>query len=88
MNPVAWWESLPASVREPCKSATVATGMGLQNGALVLVGAAAADGHLTSPLDLVTYCAGHWWGVAVGVLLPAAYRARQGFIASTTPKGT
>jgi hypothetical protein len=73
----AWWGGLPASIREPLKSAIVATGIALQTAFFVLLGAAVQAGQAGDPLTLLRYFWAHAWGVAIGILLPAAYRARQ-----------
>ena len=78
------WESIPPPIREPIKSAIVASFFALQTAFLVLVGAAAQAGALGSPAELVQYITSHWWGVAIGFVLPAAYRARQGSIAANS----
>ena len=77
-----WWQSLPSQVRSPIKSALVAIGISLQTAFLVLTGAAAQAGQIGDPLTLLHYFSAHWWGVAVGLVLPAAYRARQGRVAA------
>lgn len=79
---IASWSTLPSSVKEPLKSAAVATALSIQTAFLVLVGAAAQAGQVGSPGDLAAYVASHWWGVAIGFILPAAYRARQGATAA------
>lgn len=99
---IAYWAGLPAEIREPIRSAIVAMALALQTALLVLVGAAAQAGSIASPGDLWAYIGSHWWGVAIGFVLPAAYRARQGRVAAintvpiagggtailTPPKGT
>ena len=79
-----WWQNLPASIREPVKSAAVSAFFALQTAFLVLVGAAAQAGQIGSPQELVHYFVTHWWGVAVGLVLPAAYRARQGRVVAAS----
>jgi hypothetical protein len=76
------WQLLPSQVRSPIKSGLVATFFALQTAFLVLVGAAAQAGQIGDPLTLLHYFSAHWWGVAVGLVLPAAYRARQGRVAA------
>jgi hypothetical protein len=87
VNPFAavygFWLSIPPPIREPIKSSAVSGALGLQTGFLTLAGAAIADGHATSPQDLLGYCAGHWWGALLGIIVPAAYRAQQGFKSAT-----
>lgn len=78
----AYWQSLPSAIREPIKSGIVATSFALQTGCFVLLGAAVQAGQADTPADTLAYFAGHWWGVAIGILLPAAYRARQGRVAA------
>lgn len=78
------WQSLPPTVREPCRSAIVASTFALQTAFLVLVGAAAQAGAVGSPAELFHYICTHWWGVALGFVLPAAYRARQGSVAANS----
>lgn len=78
------WQSIPTSIREPIKSAIVAASLALQTAFLVLVGAAAQAGALGSPAELIHYIGSHWWGVAIGFVLPAAYRARQGSVAAAS----
>ena len=78
------WNALPSSIREPVKSAIIASGIALQTAFLVLVGAAAQAGQIDSPATLAHYFCTHWWGVAIGLILPAAYRARQGHIAANS----
>ena len=77
-----WWAGLPASVREPIKSAIISASLALQTAFLVLTGAAAQAGQIGDPGTLLHYYSAHWWGVAVGLVLPAAYRARQGRVAA------
>ena len=87
MNPFAvvysWWEGIPSPIREPIRSAAVTVGLSTQLTFWLLFGAAAQDGHLTSPLDFIGYCWTHAWGAVVGILLPIAYRSRQGFASAT-----
>ena len=78
------WNTVPSAIREPIKSAIVASFFALQTAFLVLVGAAAQAGQVGSPAELLHYCCTHWWGVALGFILPAAYRARQGRVASVS----
>jgi hypothetical protein len=66
---------------EPLKSALFSAALALQTALLTLVGAAAAEGHVSSPADLWAYLVGHWWAALLGIVLPAAYRARQKSIA-------
>lgn len=79
---IAWWLALPTAIRNPIQSGLVATAFSVQTAFLVLVGAAAQAGAVASPGDLLAYVGSHWWGVAIGFVLPAAYRARQGSIAA------
>jgi peptidoglycan/LPS O-acetylase OafA/YrhL len=81
VNPLAWWLSLPAAIREPIRSAAFSAFLAIQTAFLALLGAAIADGHATSPADLSGYIYTHLWGAALGLVLPAAYRARQKSIA-------
>jgi hypothetical protein len=78
----ARWESIPTAIREPIKSGFIASFFALQTAFLVLVGAAAQAGQIGTPVELTHYFCTHWWGVAIGLLLPAAYRARQGKVAA------
>jgi hypothetical protein len=50
----------------------------------VLFGAAAQDGRLTSPLDFFGYCATHWWGTIISLIVPLV-RARTAFTKATPP---
>lgn len=77
-----WWQSLPSQIREPVKSAVIATTLSAQTAFWVLLGAAVQAGSANDPQTLLTYFWNHAWGVAIGVVLPAAYRARQGRIAA------
>jgi hypothetical protein len=81
----AWWEAIPAPVREPIKSACVSAGWTLQTAFWMLFGSASQDGHNTSPADFAGYAWTHGWGIFVGILLPTAYRARQGYSAAIAP---
>lgn len=65
----------------PLKSALVSAGLALQTALLTMIGTASIEGHAGSPGDLWAYVSGHWWAALVGLLLPAAYRARQKSIA-------
>jgi hypothetical protein len=76
------WTSLPPAIREPIRSGFVAISIALQTAFFVLVGAAAQAGQIGTPTELLHYGCTHWWGVAVGLVLPAAYRARQGRVAA------
>lgn len=76
------WQRLPPSVREPIKSAIVAIAISVQTCFFALLGAAVQAGAAGSPQDLLCYIWTHAWGVAIGIILPAAYRARQGRVAA------
>lgn len=76
------WQRLPPETKEPIKSAIVSTGLALQTAAFALLGAAVQAGEASDPGALARYFIAHWWGVAIGLILPAAYRARQGKIAA------
>ncbi len=92
MNPIAaayaWWEGIPAPIREPIRSATVSASFTVQTAFWMLLGAAAQDGHCTSPADFAGYAWTHSWGCLIAVLLPTAYRAKQGFDAATKTVST
>jgi hypothetical protein len=102
VNLIAVWQGLPASVREPIRSGLVSFAFSVQTAGLVLIGAAAQAGDVGSPGDLLHYVHDHWWGVTIALILPTAYRARQGAIRAsntvqlaggasavvTPPKGT
>ena len=64
------------------KRAAVALALATQTAFLIVIGNAAQAGAIGSPQDLWSYFTGHWWGLAVGFLLPAAFRARQGRVAA------
>ena len=88
MNPFAalyaWWNAIPAAIREPIRSAAVSGSWTVQTAFWVLLGAASSDGANDTPQHFLQYIGGHYWGVIVGILLPTAYRARQGFLAATS----
>lgn len=72
------WQQIPPSIREPIKSAVVSISLALQTAFFVLLGAAVQAGQADSPSDFLHYACKHWWGVAIGLVLPAYYRAQQG----------
>ena len=76
------WNDLPPAIREPIKSAVVAIAISVQTCFFALLGAAVQAGAAGSPQDLLCYIWTHAWGVAIGIILPAAYRARQGRVAA------
>lgn len=77
MNLWERWQHVPPQIREPIKSAVVAASIALQTAFFTILGAAVEAGRASSPGDFLAYAQQHWWGVAIGILLPAAYRARQ-----------
>ena len=77
-----WWQSIPLAIREPIKSAAVSTGLTLQTAFWILIGGAIQNGFAGSPGAVAHYFLASWWGVAIGILGSAAYRARQGHIAA------
>jgi hypothetical protein len=82
MNVVALWQGLPAAWQEGIRRASVSAGLSLQTGFLVLVGAAAQANQVGSPGALFHYILGNWWSVAIALILPLAFRARQGVVAA------
>jgi len=92
VNPFAalydFYNGIPAPIREPARSAVVSSAWGLQGAVVTLIGAAAADGQAGSPGSTWHYLLLHWWGAALGIILPAYYRAQQGFKASTQTVST
>ena len=77
MNLWERWNSIPPAIREPIKSGFVAIGISLQTAFFVLLGAAVQAGAAGDPGTLLQYFWAHAWGVAIGILLPVAYRTRQ-----------
>jgi hypothetical protein len=81
VNPFAaaykFWMGIPTPIREPFTSAVVSGAFGLQTVVLTLFGAAIADGAARTPGATLAYFLGHWWGALLGIIVPAAYRARQ-----------
>jgi hypothetical protein len=76
--------TLVASVR----SAAVSYLWGLWSSELSVLGAGYVDGALASPSSTLSYLLSHWWAGFIVATIPAAYRARQGYVSATSVVST
>jgi hypothetical protein len=71
--------ALPAPWRGSISNATSSVLLTGQTAFWVLLGCAAAANAVDTPGDTLHYFSNHWYGIMIGIILPTAYRARQGY---------
>lgn len=75
------WNAIPAQVREPIRSAVVASALVIQTSFWLLLFQAIKAGQIDSPVHTAIFFWNNGWGVAFGIVLPALYRASQARVA-------
>ncbi len=76
-----WYESIPASIREPVRSAVVSSALGLWTALTTSAGIALSDGSLSTPTSTFSWVQEHYWGILIGFVVGASasatHRAQQ-----------
>ena len=85
MNPIAWWNALPATTREPIQSFVVSSALAIQSTTVAAFAVGYGLGLCGSPEATLHFFGTAWWGIFIGTFFGVGpyYRAKQGAIAAT-----
>jgi hypothetical protein len=77
---IAWWQSLPAPVRAAIVNTWPTFILTSQTVLVTIVVCASNANALGTPQSTFAYIEKNWWSIFIAIVLPLAFRSRQGYV--------